>query len=163
MPTCIYCKLPTSDNEANAHVFPEALVQNDLLLPPGAVCTKCNQYLGHELDAALLHHTWIGFCVQFLALPGKKGRPRDRIGRVARQADGGVTIEVEEPLRTAGRAGTEMHVRIGPDKHFDVLQVSPRSASHSFQRTGPRARHRPRTQTSLRPCPDICQATEFRP
>jgi hypothetical protein len=118
MPTCIYCKRPTSETEDRAHVFPEALAQNDLLLPAGAACGGCNRYLGHELDAALLHHPVIAFCIQFLGVPGKRGKPRMRIGRVTRDHGGAVFIDIEKPTRVAG----SVNVMIGPDRHFNILR-----------------------------------------
>jgi len=80
LPTCIYCTRPTTAEEPAAHIFPESLVTNDVLLPAGAECAECNQYLGYEVDAALLHFPWIGFCIQFLALPGKRGKPARESG-----------------------------------------------------------------------------------
>lgn len=44
MPTCIYCRALTTGKEGVPHVIPEALGQNNLTLPKGAECDKCNQY-----------------------------------------------------------------------------------------------------------------------
>lgn len=120
MPTCIYCTQPTLAAEGDAHIFPEALAENDTVLPPGTVCTGCNQYLGHELDAALLDYPFIAFCVQYLGLRGKGGRQRERLGRVARLPDGTVSIEVERPRTIAGPAGPQMDISIGPDRNFNL-------------------------------------------
>lgn len=83
MPTCIYCKTTTTGQEGRAHAIPEALCQNDYLLPPGAVCDACNQYLG-KLDSALVLHEQIWLPIQVFGLPGKGGRPRAELGWMKR-------------------------------------------------------------------------------
>ena len=35
---CIYCREPSDDALGVAHVFPEAIAQNDITLPKGTVC-----------------------------------------------------------------------------------------------------------------------------
>lgn len=83
MTTCIYCRRATSEAEAAAHVLPESIWANDLVLPVGTVCTQCNNYLG-KLDAALAEHKQISVCIQALSVPGKGGRPRKRLGWLER-------------------------------------------------------------------------------
>jgi hypothetical protein len=46
VPTCIYCRVETTGNEGVPHVIPEALSANDMTLPRGAECDKCNHYFG---------------------------------------------------------------------------------------------------------------------
>jgi len=48
MPTCIYCRASTTGKEGVPHVIPEALGQNNLTLPKGAECDKCNHYFGAQ-------------------------------------------------------------------------------------------------------------------
>lgn len=85
---CIYCRGETSGKEGEAHILPEAVAQNDLVLPRGAVCSPCNQYLS-ELDTALATHPLLAFGIQALALPGKSGKARLRLGLFEQSGDSG--------------------------------------------------------------------------
>ena len=84
MPTCIYCKTTTTGQEGRAHVIPEALCKNDYVLSAGAVCDRCNRYLG-KLDSALILHQQIWLPIQVFALPGKGGKPRRELGWMKRR------------------------------------------------------------------------------
>ena len=83
---CIYCREDSSNSLGVPHVFPEAFGKNELILPLGAVCDRCNGYLGHELDSVFVSHPIISFLAQFLQLPGKTGKVRKRLGNVATDA-----------------------------------------------------------------------------
>lgn len=78
----LYCLAPTAGSDGLAHVFPEAVLQNEFTLPPGAVCSPCNHDLGHELDSMLPEYPAIAIFIQFFALIGKEGRPRERLGGI---------------------------------------------------------------------------------
>ena len=78
---CIYCLTETQGSCGLAHAIPEALAQNDMVLPRGSVCDPCNNYLG-KLDAVLASHPLIALGVQWLRLPGKNGRVRKVVGNV---------------------------------------------------------------------------------
>ena len=84
---CIYCRTVTTGSEGKAHVLPEAIVENNLVLPRGSVCDVCNNYLG-ELDTALATHPLIAFGIQAFALPGRTGRSRVRLGKIGQKSDG---------------------------------------------------------------------------
>lgn len=121
---CIYCLEDSSRSRSVPHVLPEALAQNDLVLPVGAVCDACNHYLGHELDSALAAHPIISLVVQFLRLPGKRGKKRDRVGNVAADVHPkGITIPCAEPKVTVhpdGSRSTTVQPLLAPT--FDVLR-----------------------------------------
>lgn len=51
---CVYCLTDSAGTKSIAHVLPEAIARNDLVLPRGAVCDACNHYLGHELDSVMV-------------------------------------------------------------------------------------------------------------
>jgi hypothetical protein len=57
------------------------------VLPLGAECDSCNEYAG-RLEKALVHHNRIGPVILLSGIPGKRGRPRERLGRIARKGDG---------------------------------------------------------------------------
>ncbi|MBI5101054.1 MAG: hypothetical protein HZB33_04380, partial [Nitrospirae bacterium] len=80
---CIYCRKPSTSAQGIAHVFPEAIVKNNIVLPKGSVCDSCNNYL-KELDSALIAHNHIWPIIQMAGLPGKKGKPRKKLGYIER-------------------------------------------------------------------------------
>ena len=80
---CIYCTHPTNGKEDDAHIFPEAIIANTGILLSGMVCNSCNQYLG-DLDNALIHDPFYSFAIQNMGLPGKKGKPRKKLGMFER-------------------------------------------------------------------------------
>lgn len=105
---CIYCLEDSSRSRGVPHVLPEALAQNDLVLPVGAVCDACNHYLGHELDTALAAHPVVSLLIPFLRLPGKRGKLRDRVGNVASDVHpGGITVPCAEPKITVAPDGSQ--------------------------------------------------------
>lgn len=81
MISCIYCRAIATGCEARAHIMPEAIIQNDKTLPPGAECDACNHSLG-KLDKALQERLHVAFYLQLFGVPGKDGRARSRIGCV---------------------------------------------------------------------------------
>lgn len=83
---CIYCLQSAITVKSDAHVFPEAIIMNTTVLPKGYICDSCNNYL-KELDSALIAHNHIWPIIQIKGLPGKKGRPRKKLGFIER-ADG---------------------------------------------------------------------------
>lgn len=91
--------------------MPEAIAKNDLVLPIGAVCDHCNQYLS-ELDTTLVSHPVASLIIQFLQLPGKRGRVRKLVGNVASDVHAnGITIPCEEPsFTTASDGSTEARI-----------------------------------------------------
>src|SRR5688572_5480082 len=93
---CIYCRCPTTELEAEAHVFPEGIVSNDVVLPRGTVCTSCNGYLGANLDAVVVQHPLVSFGIQWLGLRGgKDGRVRPELGGIRREEEAkAITIPV---------------------------------------------------------------------
>ena len=114
---CIYCSQPADDAEGVAHVFPEAIVKNEQVLPHGTVCDQCNNYLGTHLDAELQNYPWISFAIQILELPGKGGRPRKRAGITGLDDDGSVTVDISKPARVDGSG---MEITVAPGENFDM-------------------------------------------
>lgn len=120
---CIYCLEDSSRSKGRAHVFPEAVKHNDDVLPLGAVCDACNNYLG-ELDNIVAAHPFISLAIQFHAVPGKRRRPRVRVGGIDRTAyPGSITIPCSEPVKVVGRNG-DRSWRVQPllDPSFDLAR-----------------------------------------
>lgn len=95
--SCLYCGSISSNSVGCAHVLPDAVIANTATLPRGAICDSCNQYLGHELDAALAMHPAIAVAIQFAAAPGKRGRARQELGGIAisPRDDGKIDIRMQ--------------------------------------------------------------------
>ncbi len=51
---CIYCLTTTANFTSEEHIFPESLGNDELVLPKGYVCDKCNNEVLAGLDNALL-------------------------------------------------------------------------------------------------------------
>lgn len=101
---CIYCQRRSDNAQRVPHAFPQALGQNDYVLPMGAECDECNERLG-ALENVLTCHPIVSLMLQFLHVPGKKGRPRKRLGNV----------ECDEAARCLTIPTTEPHVTTNPD------------------------------------------------
>src|SRR5437660_7492320 len=123
---CIYCKDPKGPFKGDAHVFPEGLVANPLVLPSCTVCDPCNSYLGANVDSALIAFPYFALAIQVLGLPGKAGRPRRRIANVERDEGGDwVTVPIAAPKKVAAPdGGTAMNVRPIVDKTFRMPAFS---------------------------------------
>jgi len=81
---CLFCPELPSEADGEAHVMPQALVQNRLIFPPGFECEKCNKYMGANLIPVITHHSAVNHWIQWLGIPGRKGRPRESLGGVQR-------------------------------------------------------------------------------
>jgi hypothetical protein len=114
---CIYCLKDSSTSVGRAHVVPEAVGRNNLVLPVGAVCDSCNQYLG-RLDSTLAKHPLVSLGAQLLRIHGKGGKVRRVIGTVAQEeSEHAVSIPVKaESVQT--RDGTEWRVTPLVDRDF---------------------------------------------
>jgi len=79
MPRCIYCREQATGKEGAAHIVPEAIFANDVVMPPGSQCDGCNNYL-KKLDSALASYSGISLWIQAVGLPGKNRKPRLQLG-----------------------------------------------------------------------------------
>lgn len=60
-PKCIYCLQTTGSFKSEEHIFPESLGNDELILPRGYVCDKCNNGVLSQLDNALIKFEPIAF------------------------------------------------------------------------------------------------------
>lgn len=71
---CIYCLTTTSDFTSEEHIFPESLGNDELVLPKGYVCDKCNNEVLSHLDNSLIEFEPIAMLrIQFV-LYTKEGK-----------------------------------------------------------------------------------------
>lgn len=72
-PKCIYCLQKTGKFNSEEHIFPESLGNDELVLPKGYVCDKCNNGILAQLDEALIKFEPIAFLQVQLVLHTKDG------------------------------------------------------------------------------------------
>jgi hypothetical protein len=112
MPTCIYCRTQTTGKEGLPHVIPEAPGPNDLVLPRGAECDKCNHYFGRKLEPNLYRYPGVALALQLWGIHGKKGL-RKRLSTIERTDEGKTQARghsLESQIDRAARAwGVHAH------------------------------------------------------
>ena len=72
-PKCIYCLSTTEDFMSEEHIFPESLGNDELVLPKGYVCDKCNNGVLSQLDTALIKFEPVAFLQVHLVPHTKNG------------------------------------------------------------------------------------------
>lgn len=73
-PRCIFCLFP-SDAPSLEHVVPAGFGKHlDIVLPRGATCVPCNNYLGRQVDEALVHLFEVQWIRGFHRVPDQRGR-----------------------------------------------------------------------------------------
>jgi hypothetical protein len=105
-------------------VVPEALAKNELVLPVGAECDRCNSYLG-DIDGILAKHPLVSLAAQLLNLPGKRGHARKMIGTAARRPE---AKAIAVPVRARKRVTAE------GDVWNTTLLVDPAFDDYRFRR-----------------------------
>ena len=128
MPTCIYCRVPTIGTEGVAHVIPEAIGANELILPAGAVCEPCNSYFGQTLDPMLVLYPGNAVTLQFWGIAGKGRKPRQQLGSIRRAPEDGST----------SLQGHSLRVETGEDGKRTVywdLPIEPKFQMLKFRRS----------------------------
>lgn len=117
---CIYCLNDSSAAKGVAHIFPEAIFKNDVTLPIGSVCDECNNYL-KELDSALIAHNHIWPLIQLIGLPGKKGKPRKKLGFMELSEDA-QSLSMKFTQKNIGKisfTGKQVQIHVKNPQNFD--------------------------------------------
>lgn len=117
---CIYCLNLSDSTKGIAHVFPEAIIKNNVTLPIGSVCDDCNNYL-KELDSALIAHNHIWPLIQIMGLPGKKGKPRKKLGFMERsEEDQSISINLSQKrIEKISCTDKQIHVQVKNPQEFE--------------------------------------------
>lgn len=90
---CLFCKCDSSKSKSIEHIIPESLGSKKLVLPPGVVCDKCNNYFATKVERPLLSHPSMRNIRAFYQVPNKKGKLPSLYGKIA-----GSDIEVSMKL-----------------------------------------------------------------
>jgi len=88
-----------------------------MVLPVGIECDKCNEHAG-QLEKTFLHHNHIWPTLMLLEVPGKRGRPRDRLGFMERTSDGFMMRAPARRAKTTIRPG-KVETEGGNPAEFD--------------------------------------------
>ncbi len=70
---CIFCKQPSASSVSVEHIIPEALGNEDHILPAGIVCDQCNNYFGRKIEGPLLDSGHFHGLRFRQSLPNKRG------------------------------------------------------------------------------------------
>jgi hypothetical protein len=95
---CLFCKEVGKPGSVE-HVFPQGLGGHaDLKLPFGAVCAPCNNWLGRQVDEALVHLLEVQLIRGIFRVPDAAGNTVDSIpltnGTLTFSASGAIDIQV---------------------------------------------------------------------
>lgn len=71
---CLFCKLTNNSFRQKEHPFQESLGNTRIVLPPGVVCDKCNNYFS-KLENDFINTNPVFFWRCFLPITTKKGNP----------------------------------------------------------------------------------------
>ena len=71
---CIYCLDASDASRSIEHVIPESLGNTKLVLPPGVVCDRCNNYLSRKVEGPFVNSFPIRNLRFEQSLPSKRGR-----------------------------------------------------------------------------------------
>jgi hypothetical protein len=122
MPTCIYCRTETTGNEGVPHVIPEALSPNDMTLPRGAGCDKCNHYFGRKLERMLFRYPGVALALQFWGIRGKRGQ-RKQLSTVGRTDAGHTTFSGHSlNIETDEKGRCTIYLDVPADPAFNMLE-----------------------------------------
>ncbi len=71
---CIFCKCDSTTSKSVEHIIPESLGNTTLILKPGIVCDKCNNYIAREVEKPFLEYSGIRHLRFEEGVLSKKGR-----------------------------------------------------------------------------------------
>jgi hypothetical protein len=122
LPTCLFCKLADRPFTSREHPIPESLGnqtkegQNEIVLPRGVVCDKCNNGVLSRLDYALIDFMPLSLMRTFYGVVSKDGKlPETRLSnaKLRMVAPGHVVIESNsgKAFRKRGELGFDLRLR----------------------------------------------------
>ena len=142
---CIYCRKVSEGKVPRAHVAPECILANEIVLPAGAECAACNSALG-TVDRELVKHNRIRGPIMLLAAPGKGRRQRRELGPLRRDPETG-DLSTVPVIRDASWTAGELSLQIPGFNELDDLRF--RRALHHMAFNYPA--HKLGVETVLKP------------
>ena len=131
---CIYCLDASGTSRSVEHVIPESLGNTKLVLPPGVVCDRCNNYLSRKVEGPFLNSFPIRKLRFDQALPSKRGRvPRLEVAVagggpavLARAAGGPIVIAFDRTADVLDAVARSRGVLLGEEYHPPDARVRSR-------------------------------------
>ena len=117
MGICIYCRKDSSNRIEKPHIMPEAFMKNDITLPIGVECDKCNNYAS-KLEQSFIHHNRIWVSIMILQVPGKI---RKNLGFYKAGEEKGKVI-FTSPEKWVTKVTNGIHVKSPNPKEFNELK-----------------------------------------
>jgi hypothetical protein len=71
---CLFCRRSDGGFRSVEHIFPEGVGNQDLILPAGVVCDRCNHEVCSPLDAALCDFGPVAMMRTVHGIPSKRGK-----------------------------------------------------------------------------------------
>ena len=100
-PRCIYCLTTTDDFTSEEHIFPESLGNDELILPKGFVCDKCNNEILSHLDEVLLTCPPIAMLqVQYVPYTKAGKLPKANLQNLSMERTGPLNITIRAKDKT---------------------------------------------------------------
>ncbi|MCX6030495.1 MAG: hypothetical protein NT169_14510 [Chloroflexi bacterium] len=99
---CIYCLTTTGSFMSEEHIFPESLGNDELVLPKGHVCDRCNNEVLSGLDEALINFGPVAFLrVQFVPYTKEGKLPKANFQNLSMRRTGPRNITIIAKDKTA--------------------------------------------------------------
>ncbi len=80
---CLFCKEPSDASRSVEHIVPESVGNKRRVLPPGAVCDRCNNYFSRKVEGPLLSHKSMRNLRAWYRVPNKRGTLPSLAGFIA--------------------------------------------------------------------------------
>lgn len=130
---CIFCLETNSTFDSEEHIFPESLGNDELVLPKGYVCLRCNNDILSDLDDFLINFDPIAFLrVQFVPYTKAGKLPKANFQNMALHRTGPRNITMTAKDKTAEIKKTE---DLGNDWYKYSFQMKGRKMKTGWQKT----------------------------
>ncbi|MEW5872444.1 MAG: HNH endonuclease [Chloroflexota bacterium] len=118
---CIYCLTKIAVFSSEEHIFPESLGNDELILPKGYVCDKCNNGILARLDNALIKFEPVGMLqVQFVPYTKEGKLPKANFQNITMERTSPTNIHIKAKDKT-GQIKNKKH--LGDDWYSFSIQM----------------------------------------
>ena len=131
-PKCIYCLKTTGDFKSEEHIFPESLGNDELVLPKGYVCDKCNNGVLAHLDEAIIKFEPIAFLQVQLVSHTKDGSlPKANFQNISMERTSPNHIKIVAKDKSGE---IQNRTRVGDDWYSFSVNMNGRPVTQKFVR-----------------------------